>query len=168
MPHSLRERTFASISRMPVVRKSPYAIAYTSHFRKDLVDAIVRNRLWTLTVNNEEERNYGAIIRSSYLRKKACVERKGWKLHRLWGRTPFEEALAPSCVPHFISLNRLARTISTVWHQHTKCVEDTTVHNFPPFSETRFASYYAPLHAGRQSGTAHEPTAPGLDLSSSR
>ena len=45
MPHSVWGRTFASISRMLVVRKSPYETAYTSHFRKDLVEAIVRHRL---------------------------------------------------------------------------------------------------------------------------
>jgi len=45
MPHSLWERTFASISRMLVVRKSQYETAYTSHFRKDLDEAIVRYRL---------------------------------------------------------------------------------------------------------------------------
>jgi hypothetical protein len=43
MPHSVWGRTLASISRM--VRKSPYETEYTSHFRKDLVEAIVRHLL---------------------------------------------------------------------------------------------------------------------------
>jgi len=60
------------------------------------------------TVNNEEERNYGAIIDQVICRRKRVSREENENYIDGGACTPFEEALAPSCVPFHSS--------ETDWH----------------------------------------------------